>query len=619
MKRTLLTLVLFAMTAPAFSQDNPGASAPTPKPKVEGWACQRDRVEERLGRDVVATPRKEGGVYVQWRLLKTDPAEMAFNVYRATDGGEPVKVNDAPVSATTDFVDAAAELDKEHAYFVRPVVGGQEGEPSHHARLLPKREGTPYMAIKLQDPKTTFQKVGIADLNGDGKYDFVIKTPNVNSDPWYRYWKPSEAKYKLEAYLSDGTFLWSKDLGWNIEAGIWYSPYLVYDFDGDGRAEVAVKSAPVDVDYRETEPGGDPGREYVAGRVLKGPEYVSILDGMTGEEKARVDWIPREGFGQNDGNYNFASRNQMGVAYLDGKTPCLLVARGTYTTLKLVAYQYHAGKLEELWSWSSEEETKGKYRGQGAHFMHSADIDGDGRDEVLLGSCVIDDNGQGLWTTGLGHPDHFYLSDIDPLRPGLEIYYGIESRQSRNGACLVDAKTGEVLWGLDIATHHVHGTGLVSDIDPSHVGQECYSGEHPEVPTKDARWLHSAQGKLIANETQWNKGLSPKAVYWNGTPRRTLLMGRRLFEYPDHTVATDIEGHQAAWADILGDWREEVITSVPGELRVYLTPIAARDRRVTLMQDPIYRIDVAHLAMGYAQVPMTSYYLGAVEETKKPE
>ncbi|MDY0165126.1 MAG: hypothetical protein RBS80_01195 [Thermoguttaceae bacterium] len=590
---------------------------PPPKPKVEGWAFQDDRVEQRLGRGVVAVPREEGGAYVQWRLLKDDPDGVAFSVYRVTGDGEPVKLNDKPVTATTDFIDATAEQDGEHAYFVRPITGDREGEPSERFSLPSRREGTPYLSIKLRNPETTFQKVGIADLNGDGRYDFVIKTPNTNIDPWYRYWRPSKTTYTLEAYLSDGTFLWSRDLGWNIEAGIWYSPYIVYDFDGDGRAEVTVKTAPMDVDHRDTDPGGDPGREYLAGRVRKGPEYLSILDGMTGEEKARVDWPSREGFGEDDRNYNFASRNQMGIAYLDGKTPCLLVARGTYTIMKLVAYQYHEGQLKELWSWDSREEPDGRYHGQGAHFMHSADVDGDGRDEVILGSCVIDDNGQGLWSTGLGHPDHCYVGNIDPTRPGLEIYYGIERRQPRNGACLVDARTGEVLWGLDKLTHHVHGAGLVADIDPAHVGQECYSGEHPEVPTKDARWLHSAQGKLIADETQWNVGLSPRAVYWDDTPQRTLLVGRRLFNYPDRTLAADIEGHQAAWADIVGDWREEIITSVPGELRVYVTPLPARDRRVTLMQDAIYRADVAHLAMGYAQPPMTSYCVGSVEEGKK--
>lgn len=581
-----------------------------PKPKVEGWAFNLDRVEERLDRGVVAMPQEGGRVYVQWRLLKDDPEDVAFNVYRATGRGRGAQINDEPISRTTDFMDENPHPTLDNRYWVRPVVGGRELEPSEQAYIDAEPEVQPYLSVKLNDPETTFQKVGLADLNGDGKYDFVIKTPNSNIDPWHAYWRPSETTYRLEAYLSDGAFLWSKDLGWNIEAGIWYSPYIVFDFDGDGRAEVAVKTAPTDVDYRDTEPDG----QYPAGRVREGAEYLSILDGMTGEEKARVDWPDRDGFGGGDAGYNYASRNQMGIAYLDGKTPCLLVARGTYTTMKLVAYQYHNGALEELWRWDSRDEPGGMYRGQGAHFMHSADVDGDGRDEVLLGSCVIDDNGDGLWSTGLGHPDHFYVGNIDPTRPGLEIYYGIEARQPlRNGVCLVDAATGEIIWGLDIPTHHVHGAGLCSDIDPLHVGQECYSGEHPDAPRSFARWLHSAQGELIADETAWDVGLSPRAVYWDETPQRALLRGSRLFKYPDQTISNYVQGSQIAWVDMLGDWREEIITSVAGELRIYVTPIPARDRRVTLMQDPLYRSDVAHLAMGYAQPPMTSFYIGQQE------
>ncbi|GAH32871.1 unnamed protein product, partial [marine sediment metagenome] len=256
---------------------------------------------------------------------------------------------------------------------------------------------SPFVSVKLEG-EHTFQKVGIADLNGDGAYDFVIKQPNANIDPYVKYWKPSPETYKVEAYLSDGTLLWRKDLGWAIEQGIWYSPMVVYDLDGDGKAEVALKTGE-----------GDPRDED--GRVTSGPEWLSILDGMTGEERARVDWPNRELYP----SYNYASRNQLCVAYLDGKTPCVIVERGTYNVIHVVAYEYRDGKLRELWRWHDAEEG-GIYRGQGAHSMHAADVDGDGRDEVFLGSCVIDDNGNGLWSTGMGHPDHHYVGDIDPAK-----------------------------------------------------------------------------------------------------------------------------------------------------------------------------------------------------------
>lgn len=580
-----------------------------PRPEVEGWAFGQSRVQERLDRGLVAVPREDGSVYLTWRLLRNDPENIAFNVYRASGDDEPVKLTLRPISTTTDFIDTEANLETENAYFVRPVAGNTEGDASERVTVEAEPEPLPYLSVKLQGNETTFNKVGIGDLNGDGRYDFVIKTPNSTIDPYHtsRYWKPSETTYKLEAYLSDGTFLWRKDLGWNIEAGGWYSPYVVFDFDGDGRAEVAVKTGPADQDLRDTEPAEN--GLYAAGRVTSGPEYVSVLDGMTGEETARADWPSRAGLGM----YSHFSRNLMGVAYLDGKTPALVLARGTYTVNKLATYQYAGGELEELWTWDSTHEPGGMYYGQGDHFIHAADVDGDGRDEIVLGAAVIDSNGDGLWSSGLGHSDNVWVGDINPARPGLEIYLGIEGARVkgsvRHGISLRDAGTGEVLWGIDRPTYHVHSSGLVSDIDPRHPGMEAYSGEkdHPD------RWLHSAQGELIADRETFNAGLAPKAIYWDATPQRELLLRSRIFKFPDETISDVVEGHQTAWLDLLGDWREEIITSVPGALRIYTTPIPARDRRVTLMQDPLYRSGAAHLSMGYGQQPMTSYFIGPQE------
>ncbi|MDO9507839.1 MAG: hypothetical protein Q7I97_00625, partial [Thermovirgaceae bacterium] len=426
-----------------------------------------------------------------------------------------------------------------NSYFVRSVKGNQEYESSERVTVSANTAIKPYLSIKLENDTTTFQRVGIGDLNGDGRYDFVIKTPNTTLDPWH--WRPSETTYKLEAYLSDGTFLWHKDLGWNIEAGIWYSPYVVYDFNGDGRAEIAVKTAPIDEDYRETKP--DASGHYKPGRVASGPEYLSILDGMTGEELARTDWPSRDGLGM----YHHTSRNQLGVAYLDGKTPCLIAARGTYNINKLAAFQFQNNKLDELWKWDSTDEPGGLYYGQGAHTMHAVDLNGDGKDAIILGAAVIDSNGEGLWSSGMGHSDNVWVGDIDPARPGLEIYLGIEGSRAKgsvqNGICLRDAQTGELLWGLDQKTEHIHGSGLCANIDSRHAGMECYSGEKG-LPD---RWLHAVQGKLIADKKELRLGLSPRVVYWDAGPEREVLMGKRIFRYPDETIFDHIEGTQAAW------------------------------------------------------------------------
>ncbi|MHC4402065.1 MAG: rhamnogalacturonan lyase family protein [Planctomycetota bacterium] len=596
------------------------------------------RVSEPLDRGLVARPLADGKVYLGWRLLESDPADVAFNVYRRTGDTEPVKLNEKPVRKTTDYIDGSAPKGTEHAWSVRAVVDGKEvitmvtgtvtidGRPaenavvtfqpaegtkgtplagrvdsqgryriqmrSHQARATPSEEAPPYVSLQL-DGDHTFQKVGVADLDGDGRYDFVIKRPNANIDPYVNYWKRSPDTYKLEAYRHDGKLLWRHDLGWAIERGIWYSPYVVYDLDGDGAAEVAVKTGE-----------GDP--RDPDGRVRSGPEHLTILDGQTGKPVTRIDWASREGF-EGERGYNYASRNQLCVAFLDGKRPHLLVQRGTYNVMKLIAYRLEDGKLHEVWRWDNTQLPK-TWWGQGAHWMHAADVDADGRDEVLLGSSVVDHDGMPLWTTGIGHPDHFYVGDIDPQRPGLEIYYGIERRQEeRNGMCLVEAASGKILWGHEGFTRHVHGQGMCSDIDARHPGAECYSADTDSQ--KKFAWarLRTAKGEVISDENLG--GFSPRCVYWDADPQRELLRSGRISDYGGSEMPPRVEGHVAAVADVLGDWREEIITSVPGELRIYTTTVPAQDRRVCLMQDPIYRMDVVVAAMGYFQIPMTSYDL----------
>ncbi len=559
------------------------------KPLVAGWA--EERVVENLGRGVVAMPTAGNQVYVSWRLLASDPDDVAFNVYRSAADSAFEKLNDQPITAACDFVDESPVQGLENTYAVWAVADGVErGGHATSNPVTPSEEGRPYISIPLRGDYT-FQKAGIADLDGDGAFDYVIKQPNANVDPYVEYWKPSPSSYKVEAYLSDGSFLWSNDLGWNIEQGIWYSPMVVYDLDGDGKAEVCLKTAPPE-DLREGE-----------GRVPGGDEWLSVWDGMTGEEVTRVDWPSREGFS----SYNVSSRNQLCVAYLDGKTPCLIVGRGTYGTIKVVAYQYHDGKLEELWNWSDRDEG-GRYRGQGAHSMHAVDVDGDGCDEVFLGSAVLDDNGVGLWSTGRGHPDHHYVGDIDPSRPGLEVYYGMETRQAQGGCLLVDAATGEELWGLDEATTHVHSTGMCADIDASRPGMECYSGER-DFPEK--KWLWAADGELI--DTPDLGGLAPRTAYWDADLQREMVRSSRIYDYQGAVHRDDLSGRLVSVADVIGDWREELIVTSEGEIRIYTTTIPADDRRVCLMQDPIYRMDVVIQAMGYTQQPMTTNCLSAGE------
>jgi len=563
------------------------------KPQVAGFA--QTRVAESLDRGLVALPAGGDRVYLGWRLLASDPREAAFNVFRCEAGGQPEQVNRGPIQTTTDFVDDTAKAGVEYEYTVRIAASKGEQSASRPVRVKVGEDAPPCIVVKL-DPGVTVQKAGIGDLDGDGRYDYVLKQPQDNIDPALPWWTPSPDTYKLDAYTQDGRRLWRTDLGWAIERGIWYSPLAVFDLDGDGRAEVAVKTG-------EGDPRGPDGR------VEQGPEWISILDGLTGRELARDDWPSRQIPGETY-NYNLSSRNQMCVAYLDGKTPCLIVERGTYTTIRLVAYEFTRTQgLRKLWTWDSREETgRGRYNSQGAHIMHAADVDGDGRDEVIIGSAIVDDSGNGLWSTGFGHPDFCFVGDIDPVRPGLEIFYGIEPLRQNNGLCLVEAKTGTVLWGLQIPTNHVGTDGMCADIDDRYPGSECHAADLDRDRHFAKSWLLSAQGEMLSDERQ---GRMSQPVYWDADPQRELLRGSAVCDFRGGEHPPKVVGRLVAIADVLGDWREELITSSPGELRIYTTTIPAVDRRVCLMQDPIYRLDIAVAAMGYYAAPMLSYDLSS--------
>jgi rhamnogalacturonan endolyase len=575
------------------------------KPPVEGWADTR--VEEKLDRGLIAQKYEDGSVYIGWRLLKTDPEDIAFNVYRSVNGGEAKKLNSKPVKATTDFVDRQSQKGVEASYFIRSVFGGKEKEASKKATpLAGGKHPSLHSRIEFQGDYSP-HKIAVADLNGDGCYDFVIRQPNYNVDPGGKQ-DTTGTTYKIEAYLSDGTFLWRKDLGTGIEPGTWYSPMVVYDFDGDGKAEVATKTAPA----INREPNG---------RILSGPEWCSLFDGMTGEEIDKVDWPPRN---PRHGEYNRNNRQQMGIAYLDGKTPCLLLLRGTYKLIVMDAYQMKEGKLDRLWHWDSDEENP-VIRSQGAHGMHPADVDEDGRDEIVLGSVVLDDNGTALWSVGLGHPDKCFVTDIDPQRPGMEVFYCIEVwRGDGKGVCMADAKTGEIIWGIGDTTWHV-GNGMVADIDPSLPGLECFAHEDPRgAPPgwSNDKYMFTAQGEKIGtmedipgcnNWVFWDADLLRETfdVKIPADPDRPVTS---VMKYKGNTLSSGIEGKVIMMADILGDWREELITVKNGELSVYTTTIPAVDRRVCLMQDPVYRPEVAHRSMGYPQPPVPGYYLGVPPE-----
>ena len=575
-----------------------------------------ERQMERLGRGLVAVHVGGGKVYAGWRLLGTDPEDIAFNLYRATGDGAPQKLNGQPLTGSTNFVDTTADLSWRSTWSVRPVLGGREQEASRGAALEANAPVRPYLSIPLRTPAgCTPNDASAGDLDGDGDYEIVLKQEMRPQDNAHA---GRTGQTKLEAYTLDGSFLWRIDLGRNIREGAHYTQFLVYDLDGDGRAEVACRTADGTVDGKG-KAIGDARADHRDGRgyVLAGPEFLTVFDGRTGGELATVPYEPARGsvgsWGDDYGNR--VDRFLACIAYLDGERPSLVMCRGYYARTTLVAWNWRGGKLARLWTFDSDAgpPSNRRYRGQGNHNLSVGDVDADGKDEIIYGACAIDHDGTGLYSTGLGHGDAMHLSDIDPDRPGLEVFAIHEKPRHPNGANLRDAATGEVLWGLRSSDA---ARALAADIDPRHRGYECWAAGG------GLRGLYTCQGKRIADARPRSCNM---AVWWDGDVLRELLDGTAIAKW-DYAAGRErtllaAEGcarnngsksNPCLLADILGDWREEVIwrTADNKELRIYTTTLPTDRRLYTLMHDPVYRLSVAWQNVAYNQPTQTGFYLG---------
>jgi hypothetical protein len=576
------------------------ADAATVTTTAAAAATVAGRQLENLGRGVVSV-RSGNANLVSWRLLGTDPANVAFNVYRGN-----TKINSSPIPATTNYLDSGAAVGT--SYTVRAVVSGTEQAAS--APSLSFANG--YLDVPISAPGGNYSAndASVADLDGDGEYEIVLK------------WDPADAKDNsqsgvtsdvyIDAYRLDGRRLWRVNLGRNIRAGAHYTQFQAYDYDGDGRAEVAMKTADDTVDGTGKVIGSASATYRNAeGFILSGPEYLTIFNGQTGAAVTTVNYEPARGtvsaWGDNYGNR--VDRFLAGTAYLDGARPSLIMSRGYYTRTVIVAWDFRNGQLTRRWTFDTNS-AGSAYTGQGNHQLSIADVDADGRDEIVFGAMCIDDTGRVLWSTGYGHGDALHVGDLIPSRPGLEVFK-VDEDKAKPGSYLADARTGAILWKT--ASGSDNGRGVAGDIYAGSAGAEAWS---------------AADTTLRSGPSGSSAGREPSSanflVWWDGDPVRELLDGTKIDKYGTGgetrlltgSGVTSINGTKATPAlsgDLFGDWREEVIWPTTGStaLRIYSTPHQTDRRLVTLMHDPMYRVAIAWQNTAYNQPPHPSYFIGS--------
>lgn len=577
-------------------------------------------VMEKLDRALVAIPAEQNSVFLSWRLLNSDPEQIAFNLYR---NGE--QINSSPIK-TTNYTDVDAK--EGSTYELTAVLNGAENEQSIASCKVWQ---APYWEISLQTPHGySPNDASVGDLDGDGHYDLLVHMTGRGADNSHL---GITSEPIFQAYKMDGTLLWTINLGKNIREGAHYTQFIVYDLDGDGRAEVAMKTADGTIDGTGTVIG-DSTADWVDrdqqsrtfGKIVTGPEYFTIFDGRTGAALATTDYIPARGnlddwggVGGNGGNDNTANRSDRflaTVAYLDGELPSVVMCRGYYGKSVLAAWDWREGELTQRWVFNSADPGLELYSGQGNHGISVADVDNDGKDEIIYGAMAVDDNGSGMYTTGLRHGDAMYVTDIDPTRPGLEVWgvheneVPVKGYENGFGEALYDARTGEIIFGHNPGQDE--GRACAADIDPNYTGCELWS---------NLGTLYSAQGKELGKAPQ----TCNFAIWWDGDLLRELLNGNKitkwdwenrkeqlLFTDPECTSNNGTKSTPALSADLWGDWREEVIwrTRDNQKLRIYSTTIPSNYRMVTLMQDLQYRIAITWQNVAYNQPPLPSFFLG---------
>ena len=632
MKRLLIYLLLTTNALAGFAQTNYDYS------RIH---------QERLNRGVVAVRTADGKVAVSWRTLMSDPKGQAYDIYR---NGE--KLNAEPLTTGGTFFIDEHPLSIDATYEVR--ASGSPASISHSSFLMSHSSPVGYLSIPLQKPEGRYvaNDASVGDVDGDGQYEIFLK------------WEPWNARdnshdgvtdpvfidcYRLSGTQeeSDSQLLWRINLGRNIRAGAHYTQFMVYDFDGDGRAELMCRTADGTTDGTG-QVIGDATADYrnATGRILDGPEFLTVFDGLTGRALDTKPYVPQRGnvSSWGDNKANRSDRFLACVAYLGAETtrqshhishlspltshllkPSAVFCRGYYTRSVLAAWDWDGRQLRQRWVFDTNEPQWASYAGQGNHNLRVADVDGDGLDEITYGSMCIDHDGTGLYNTGMGHGDAMHLV-ADPKDNSLYIWDCHENR--RDGSELRNARTGEVVF--QIKSRDDVGRCMAADIDPTSPGLEMWS--------TDSHGIRNMKGETVggakdADDPQHNNNLIMNGrwlsinygIWWDGDLLRELLDRETVtkYDWQNHSIVNvqRFEGCQfnngtksnpCLSADILGDWREEVVTRnrESTELRIYTTTIPTPYRINCLMQDIPYRLSVATQNVAYNQPSELGYYLG---------